>query len=152
MPAQSLQCCLPLGDPMDCSPLGSSVHGISQARILEWVAISFSRGSSQQGLNPHLLRLLHCRQILLPLSPWGSPIPPFTSVHSPLLRDLNENLRFPVCLGNPSFLWGIPTFGHSGPSSSSAPDSPIPTQPMFLDTDVLAGWWGEILMAPKGCF
>ena len=32
--------------PMDCSPPGSSVHGISQARILEWVAISFSRGSS----------------------------------------------------------------------------------------------------------
>ena len=32
--------------PMDCSPLASSVHGISQARILEWVAISFSRGSS----------------------------------------------------------------------------------------------------------
>ena len=29
---------------MDCSPPGSSVHGISQARILEWVAISFSRG------------------------------------------------------------------------------------------------------------
>ena len=33
-------------DPMDYSPLGSSVHGILQARILEWVAISFSRGSS----------------------------------------------------------------------------------------------------------
>ena len=32
---------------VDCSPSGSSVHGISQARILEWVAISFSRGSSQ---------------------------------------------------------------------------------------------------------
>ena len=32
---------------MDCSPPGSSVHGILQARILEWVAISFSRGSSQ---------------------------------------------------------------------------------------------------------
>ena len=32
-----------LCDPMDCSPLGSSVHGIFQARILEWVAISFSR-------------------------------------------------------------------------------------------------------------
>ena len=31
---------------MDCSPPGASVHGISQARILEWVAISFSRGSS----------------------------------------------------------------------------------------------------------
>ena len=33
-------------DPMDCSPPGSSVCGISQARILEWVAIFFSRGSS----------------------------------------------------------------------------------------------------------
>ena len=38
---------LTLCDPMDCSPLGSSVHGISQARILEWVAISSSRGSSR---------------------------------------------------------------------------------------------------------
>ena len=37
---------LTLCDPMDCSPPGSSVHGIFQARILEWVAISFSRGSS----------------------------------------------------------------------------------------------------------
>ena len=34
-------------DPMDCSPPGSSVHGIFQARVLEWAAISFSRGSSQ---------------------------------------------------------------------------------------------------------
>ena len=33
--------------PMDCSPLGSSVHGVLQARILEWVAIPSSRGSSQ---------------------------------------------------------------------------------------------------------
>ena len=40
------QSCPTLCDPRDCSPLGSSVHGILQARILEWVAISFSRGSS----------------------------------------------------------------------------------------------------------
>ena len=39
--------CPTVCDPMDCSPPGSSVHGISQARILEWIAISFSRGSSQ---------------------------------------------------------------------------------------------------------
>ena len=39
------QLCQTLCDPMDCSPPGSSVHGTSQARILEWVAISFSRGS-----------------------------------------------------------------------------------------------------------
>ena len=44
--AQLPQPCLTLRDPMDCSPPGSSVHGISQARILKWVAISFSRGSS----------------------------------------------------------------------------------------------------------
>ena len=41
------QSCLTFCDPMDCSQPGSSVHGIFQARILEWVAISFSRGSSQ---------------------------------------------------------------------------------------------------------
>ena len=39
--------CPTLCDPMDCSPPGFSVHGISQARILELVAVSFSRGSSQ---------------------------------------------------------------------------------------------------------
>ena len=43
----SLFLCLTLGDSMDCSPPGSSIHGIFQARVLEWVAISFSRGSSQ---------------------------------------------------------------------------------------------------------
>ena len=37
------QSCPTLRDPMDCSPQGSSVHGILQARILEWVAISFSK-------------------------------------------------------------------------------------------------------------
>ena len=38
--------CLTLGDPMDCSPSGSSLHGIPQARTLEWIAIPFSKGSS----------------------------------------------------------------------------------------------------------
>ena len=41
------QLCPTLYNPLDCSPPGSSVHGISQARILEWVSISFSRESSQ---------------------------------------------------------------------------------------------------------
>ena len=40
------QSCLTLCNPMDCSPPGSPVHGILQARLLEWVAIPFSRGSS----------------------------------------------------------------------------------------------------------
>ena len=41
------QSCPVLCDPVDCSLLGSSDHGILQARILEWIAISFSRGSPQ---------------------------------------------------------------------------------------------------------
>ena len=44
---EAAQSCLILCSPMDCSPPGSSVHGISQARIQEWVAISFSRGPSR---------------------------------------------------------------------------------------------------------
>ena len=39
--------CVTLGNSVDCSPPGSSVHGIFQARILEWVAVSYSRGSPQ---------------------------------------------------------------------------------------------------------
>ena len=44
---QSLQSCPTLCNPMDYSPPGSSSHRISQERLLEWVAISFSRGSSR---------------------------------------------------------------------------------------------------------
>ena len=47
MQAQSLQLCLIVYDAMDCSLPGSSVHGILQARILEWIAIPSSRGSSK---------------------------------------------------------------------------------------------------------
>ena len=45
--ALSLQSCPTVFDSLDCSPPGSSVHGISQARMLEWVAMPPSRGSSQ---------------------------------------------------------------------------------------------------------
>ena len=70
--AQALLSCLTLCDPVDHCPPGSSVHGLSQARILEWVAIPFSRGSSW-------LRVWTCvscpgRQILYHLSHQGSPL------------------------------------------------------------------------------
>ena len=45
--SEAIQSCLTLCNPMDWSLSGSSIHGIFQARVLEWVAISFSRGSSQ---------------------------------------------------------------------------------------------------------
>ena len=47
MHAKSFQLCLTLCNPMNCSPPGSSVHEILQARILEWVTMLSSRGSSR---------------------------------------------------------------------------------------------------------
>ena len=68
------QSCLTLWDPMDCSPLDFSVHRIFQARILEWVTTILLQGIfPTQESNPHLVCLLHCTQILYPLSCQGSP-------------------------------------------------------------------------------
>ena len=65
---QSLQSHPALCDSMGCSPLGSSVRGISQAKILEWIAISFSRGSSlTERLN---MRPLLGKQILYHWAIW----------------------------------------------------------------------------------
>ena len=59
--AESLQSCLALCNPVDCNSPGFSVHGILQAIILQWVAIPFSRGSSQP-------RNWTCRQIFYSVS------------------------------------------------------------------------------------
>ena len=72
MRMKSLSCVRLFATPMDYSLPGSSVHGIFQAIVLEWIAISFSRGSFQtQGWNPGLP---HCRQTLYRLSHQGSPL------------------------------------------------------------------------------
>ena len=63
--------CLTLCYPMGCSTPGSFVPGISQARILEWIAISFSRGSSWAGFKPVSLAW---QVDSLPLSHLGSPV------------------------------------------------------------------------------
>ena len=65
----SLQLCLTLCNPMDCSPPGSSVHGILQARILEWLAIPSSRSLPNPGME---LGLPHLQADALPLSQLGS--------------------------------------------------------------------------------
>ena len=70
----SLSSCLTLCDPMDCRPPGSSVHGILQARILEWNCHALLQGIfPTQGLNPHLLCLLHLQADSLPIEPPGKP-------------------------------------------------------------------------------
>ena len=60
-------------DPMGCSLPGASVHGIFQVRILEWVAISFSKGSSRSGIEPTSSALQACSLLL---SQQGSPYSP----------------------------------------------------------------------------
>ena len=71
MCVKSLQSCLTLCDTLNCSPPGSPVHGILQARMLEWVAMPSSRGSSQSR-DPNYVSydcLLHWHTVSLPLTP-----------------------------------------------------------------------------------
>ena len=76
------QSCLTLWDPVDCSPPGSSVHGILQARVLEWLPFLLQGIFPTQGSNPGLP---HCRQMLYHPSnqrsagPYGSSKPPLPS-------------------------------------------------------------------------
>ena len=88
--------CPALWNPMDCKLPGSSVHRVFQARILEWVAIPFSRALPEQGLNPCLQCLLHCQVHSLPLSHLGSP----TVYH-------HRFINFNKC----SLLWGMLVMG-----------------------------------------
>ena len=70
--AKSLQLCPTLCDPMDCHPPGSSVHGILQTRILEWVPLH--QGIFPiHGSNRRLLCLLHWEVGSLPRAPLGNP-------------------------------------------------------------------------------
>ena len=69
--ANLLLSCLTLCDPMDCSPPGFSVHGILQARILEWIAMPSSRGSPPPRDRTHIS--YSGRWILYPLSHLGNP-------------------------------------------------------------------------------
>ena len=75
------QSCPTLYDPMDCSPPGSSVHGILQARILEWVAIPFSRRSSPPMNQNHIswiaggfFTIWACQTLFLALAPLNTPV------------------------------------------------------------------------------
>ena len=73
MHAKSFRSYLTLCDPVDSSLPGSSVHGVLQAKILEWVAVSFSTGLLDERLNLRLLHLLHWQAGSLPPGPPGKP-------------------------------------------------------------------------------
>ena len=83
--SEVVQSCLTLSDPMDCSPPGSSVHGIFQARVLEWGAIAFSdkRCShsnflNKKGIKPGLASLF-IHDILHVSMPFSQIFPPSPS-------------------------------------------------------------------------
>ena len=114
------QLCPILCDPMDRNPPGSSVHGILQARILKWVAISFSRGSSRPRIDSGSLAL---QVDSLPSEPPGkkkyyilSLVYLFCICYSAPLRDWQPApdcvilslfclfLLFTLCLGHHFFL------------------------------------------------
>ena len=80
------QLCLNLCDPLDCSSPGSSVHGILQARLLEWVTISFSRGSSRLRDQTHI-SCVPCiaGRFFRHQAPWEAPLCSYTHYKYPLL-------------------------------------------------------------------
>ena len=88
--AKSLQVCLTVCNSIGCSLPGASVHGISQARILEWIAVPSSRGIfPTQGSNLSLLCLLHWQVGSVPLVPPGKPYCRYGSVvHSPKTNEI----------------------------------------------------------------
>ena len=87
---------------MGCSPPGSSVHEISQARILEWVAISFSRGSSDPGIEPRFPVL---QADSLPTELQGKPTPkPSRKISE--LGQLNQRNPLPYQRPSQGFMGG----------------------------------------------
>ena len=104
------QSCPTLYGPMDYSPPGFSVHGIFQARILEWIAISYFRASSwSRDWTLHLLHLLHWQADSLPQSPRGKPKSLLQLTHPPFLAQVTVFVIF-VGLLSGSYkknMWGI---------------------------------------------
>ena len=100
------QSCPTLCDPMDCSLPGSSVHGIFQARVLEWIAISFSRGSSQPRDWTRVSHIIDRRFTIWAY--WWSPNPPVT------INYLLDFILFPLFKLIPSSGFGPSLWLHRG--------------------------------------
>ena len=90
------QLCLILCNPMDCSPPGSSVYGILQARILEWIAVRFSRGFPNPGIQPRSPAL---QADSLPFKPPGKALQ--TSLYLEKYASYPLQLRSPCVLLTP---------------------------------------------------
>ena len=92
--ALSLQLCLTLCDTMDCSPPASSIHGVLQARILEWVAIASSTGDLlNPGIKPMSPAARALKACSLPLSRLGGS--PLRDIQNNFFEHLTE-LKLPI--------------------------------------------------------
>ena len=121
MRAKSLQSCLTLCDPIDCILPDSSVHGILQARILEWVAMLSSRGCSWPRNHPHLLHLLHwhvhCINVYIHLY-----IHIYTHAHIYVASQMAQWVKnLPVNAGDVGDGGSIPGFGRSPGAENGNP-------------------------------
>ena len=121
--------CLTLFDPMNCSPVGSSVHGIFPARKLEWVAISSSRGSSR----PRDQTRVSCigRWILCRSTTWEASTKSIVNHNSQLLNSFCGPGALPASslVFTPNLQWGIaqPIYINNGSSESDVPKVPQQT-------------------------
>ena len=87
--SEAAQLCLTLHDPMDCSLLGSSVHGIFQARVLEWGAIAFSEAPA----TPRFIAFQTCWVLFYTPIPPGKLVPVASSGLSPGVCLLKTSLH-----------------------------------------------------------
>ena len=89
-PVKVTQSCPTFCDPVDYRPPGSSVHGILQARILEWVAISSFRGSSWPRNQTHVSYVCICRRVLFRWRHLGNPLQSLSASISRILFILHH--------------------------------------------------------------
>ena len=128
-------------DPLDCSPPGSSVHGVFQAKILEWVFLLQGIFPTQR-LNLYLLRSLRCRRILYPLSHWECLCP--ASIM--LKAQMNGFIESPGCysFSNHSS-WALRLWGHL---KHPAPAKPLSHPPRVGPDEVnKAAWFTDTVHA-----
>ena len=147
------QSCPTLCNPMNCSPPGSSLHGILQARILEWVAIPSSKIIfPTQGSNPGLL---HWHVDSLPLAPPENPrssvVLAFTFrslIHFELIfkLDLRKSINHRLLLWTTTGLYSVPLFSH--PSANQA--WPCLASEIRRDR-ARSGWYGRRLFLCSMC-
>ena len=126
------QACLTLCNPMHCSPPGSSVHGIFQARILEWVAISFSRESSHHRNRTQVSCIADSFFTL-----WSTRC----FAHSPNLPSGKKTLRDNVTCNRGTYYW----FEPGSPALTKGVRTKRPKAP------VLSGiYWVQLLVGASG--